>query len=207
MARCPLCSERSGKRYCPAKESQICAICCGSKREIEIDCPSFCVHLQAGRSYEAEKRVPDPQLAAEAEKYDNAFVHRFSPILDAISKSVAEERLNSPWLVDNDVIEVYQSLNSTVKTLSSGIYYESLPDGPVRLSLFRRLKALLDHLMQPVPDLASLNVSDAADVLRFLTLAAQVNSSMRPKSRRYLDWLSGLARASPSEQSSRLIIP
>ena len=134
-------------------------------------------------------------------------MYRFSPILDAISKSVAEERLNSPWLVDNDVIEVYQSLSSTVKTLSSGIYYESLPDGPVRLSLFRRLKALLDHLMQPVPDLASLNVSDAADVLRFLTLAAQVNSSMRPKSRRYLDWLSGLARASPSEQSSRLIIP
>ena len=121
MARCPLCSGRSGKRYCPAKESQICAICCGSKREIEIDCPSSCVHLQAGRSYEAEKRVPDTQLAAEVEKYDNEFVYRFSPILDAISKSVAEERLNSPWLVDNDVIEVYQSLSSTMKTLSGGI--------------------------------------------------------------------------------------
>ena len=207
MARCPLCSERSGKRYCPAKEFQICAICCGSKREIEIDCPSSCVHLQAGRLYEAEKRVPDPQLAAEVEKYDNAFVYRFSPILDAISKSVAEERLNSPWLVDNDVIEVYQSLNSTVKTLSSGIYYESLPDGPVRLSLFRRLKVLLDHMMQPVPDLPSLDVSEAVDVLNFLTLAAQVNSSMRPKSRRYLDWLSSMARASSPEQSSGLIIP
>ena len=207
MARCPLCSERSGKRYCPAKESQICAICCGSKREIEIDCPSSCVHLQAGRSYEAEKRVPDPQLAAEVEKYDDAFVYRFSPILDAISKSVAEERVNSPWLVDNDVIEVYQSLNTTVKTLSSGIYYESLPDGPVRLSLFRRLKSLLDHMMQPVADLPSLNAFEAVDVMNFLTLAAQMNSSMRPRSRRYLDWLSSMARASSPEQSSGLIIP
>jgi hypothetical protein len=207
MARCSLCSERPGKRYCPAKESQICAICCGSKREIDIDCPSFCVHLQAGRLYEAEKRVPDPQLAAEVGKYDNTFVHRFSLILDTISKSVAEERLNSPWLVDNDVIEVYKSLNSTMKTLSSGVYYESLPDGPVRISLFRRLKALLDQMMQPGADRPSLKVSEASEVLNFLTLAAQVNSSVRPKSRRYLDWLSHVAGVSSAEQSSGLIFP
>jgi hypothetical protein len=208
MASCPLCSERAGKRYCPAKESQICAICCGSKREIEIDCPASCVHLQASRSYEAEKRVPDPQLAAKVERYDDAFVYRFSPILDAVSRSVAEERLNSPWLVDNDVIEVYKSLNATMKTLSSGIYYESLPDGPVRLSLFRRLKSLIDQMMQPGADHSSLKVSEAVDVLDFLTFAAQMNSSVRPKSRRYLDWLSSMARVSASpEQSSGLILP
>ena len=210
MASCPLCSERAGKRYCPAKGSQICAVCCGTKREIEIDCPSSCGYLKAAHSYEAEKRVPDAELATKIHEYDNDFLHRFSPILDVISRLVVEERLNSPWLVDSDVIEVYKSLRATMKTLASGIYYETAPDGPVRLSLFRRLRAGLDELMQPArnTDRNALKVSEALDVLDFLTFAAQANSSVRPKSRRYLDWLTSMTGMSPSaERSSGLIIP
>src|SRR5262245_6213188 len=210
MARCPLCSDRPGKRYCPAKTDQICAVCCGSKREIEIDCPSSCPHLIAGRSYEAEKRIPDPELAQKVEKYSNDFVYRYAPILDAISRSVVEERLQSPWLVDNDVVEVYKSLSATMRTLSSGIYYETLPDGPVRISLFRRLKAQLDELMQPSADADKriLKVTEAVDVLDFLTVAVQANSSVRPKSATYLDWLAQMSGLSPAaEQTSGLILP
>jgi hypothetical protein len=210
MARCPLCSDRSGKRYCPAKADQICAVCCGTKREVEIDCPSSCPHLIAGRSYEAEKRIPDPELVQKVEKYSNDFVYRYAPILDEISRSVVEERFQSPWLVDNDVIDVYKSLSSTMKTLSSGIYYETLPEGPVRISLFRRIKAKLDELMQPSAsaDKRILKVTEAVDVLDFLTVAVQANSSVRPKSRRYLDWLAQMSGLSPAaEQTSGLILP
>ena len=77
-----------------------------------------------------------------------------------------------------------------MKTLSSGIYYESLPEGPARLSLFRRLKTVFDQLMQPDPTAVRnvLKASEAAEILDFLTLVAQDHSSIRPKSRRYLDW-------------------
>ena len=97
-----------------------------------------------------------------------------------------------------------------MKTLSSGIYYETLPDGPVRISLFRRLKAKLDELMQPSADADKriLKVTEAVDVLDFLTVAVQANSSVRPKSRRYLDWLAQMSGLSPaSEQTSGLILP
>lgn len=210
MATCPLCSERAGKRFCLAKDAQICAVCCGTKREVEIDCPSLCPYLKASRSYEAEKRVPDPELAAKVQKYDNTFVYRFTPVLDATSRAVAEERLSSPWLVDNDVIEVYKALAATMKTLSSGIYYESLPGGPAQLSLFRQLKAVLDDMMQPDPSAARriLKVSEAVDVLDFLTFAAQANSSVRPRSRRYLDLISEMSGTTPqTQQSGGLIIP
>ena len=209
MARCPLCSERAGKRYCPAKTEQICAVCCGTKREVEIDCPSSCPHLIAGRSYEAEKRIPDAELVQKVEKYSNDFVYRYAPILDAISRSVVEERLQSPWLVDNDVVEVYKGLSTTMKTLSSGIYYETLPDGPLRISLFRRVKAQLDELMQPSAnaDKRLLKVSEAVDVMDFLTFAAQANSGVRPKSRRYLDWLVQMSGLTAAEQPSGLILP
>src|SRR5436190_10421780 len=167
MAMCPLCSSRPAKRYCPAVAEQICPVCCGTKREIEIDCPASCTYLKASRSYEAEKQVPDPELAAKVRRFDDSFVYRYNDALNALSRSVAEERMTSPWLVDNDVIEVYKALSATMKTLSSGIYYESLPEGPVRLSLFRRVKTIADALMQPDPGVERpiLKVSEAIDVL------------------------------------------
>jgi hypothetical protein len=209
MSVCPVCSQRSGKRFCPAKTEKICAVCCGSKREIEIDCPSHCTYLRAGWNYEAEKREPDADLASKINQFDDNFIHHMSPVLDELSREVVAERLQSNWLVDNDLIEVYKALIATMKTLSSGIYYESVPTGMVRESLYRRLKAKLDEMMQPQDvDQESLKISEAVAALEFLALAAQMNSSKRPKSRRYLDWLSSMAGASvPQETSSGLILP
>ncbi len=136
MAACPLCSERPAKRYCPAKGERICAVCCGNKREIEIYCPGNCTYLLAARAYEDEKRVPNTDLASEADRFNNEFVYKFSPVLDAVSREVIAEHMQSQWLVDRDVIEVYKALAATMKTLSSGIHYESLPDGAVQQALF-----------------------------------------------------------------------
>lgn len=206
---CPLCSERTAKRYCPAKDGQICAVCCGTKREIEIDCPSSCPYLKASRSYEAEKPIIDAELMAKIRKYDDAFVERYQHVLAAITSSVAEERLTSKWLVDSDVIEVYKALASTMRTLSSGIYYEALPEGSVRISLFRRLKAAFDELMKP--DTGGihpvLKASEAVDVLDFVMFAAQANSSIRPRSRRYLDWICDTFGYPQPQQTSGLILP
>jgi hypothetical protein len=184
-------------------------VCCGTKREIEIDCPSTCNYLKASRSYEAEKPTIDPELVAKIRKYDNSFVQRFNFVLMTVNQAVLEERLSSSWLVDRDVIEVYKALAATMRTLSSGIYYESLPEGTVRLSLFRRLKNAFDELMKPDPAAAHsvLKASEAVDVLDFLVFAGQMNSSTRPRTRRYLDWIADTFGYPQAQQSSGLIIP
>ena len=210
MAICPLCSGRPGKRYCPAIAKQICAVCCGTKREIEIDCPSSCSYLKASRSYESEKPIPDPEVAAKVHNFGERFVEQYHPILDAVTASILEERMASAWLVDNDVIEVFKSLKATMRTLSSGIYYESLPETPVRLSLFRCLKSIFDERMKPDPGGArnALKVTEAMEVLDFLILVAQANSSVRPKTRRYLDWIGArFGDWYPAAQSSGIILP
>jgi len=211
MATCPLCSERAGKRYCPAKDSKICAVCCGTKREVEIDCPSSCPYLKASRSYESEKPIPDPELAAKMHTFSDRFVEEFHAVLDVLTVGILEERSNAPWLVDRDVMEVLKALKATLKTLSSGIYYESLPEAPTQHALFRRLKQIVDELMQPDPGGTHrvLKVSEAMDALDFLTIVLQANSSVRPKSRRYLDWISErFGGRMPSEPpSSGLILP
>lgn len=210
MGMCPLCADRAAKRFCPAKEDQICPVCCGTKREIEIDCPSDCVHLKAGRAYEAEKRVPDPELAAKLHKFNDAFLREYSGILDLLSRAVATEYLNSQWLLDNDVIEVFKALTATLKTLSSGIHFDYQPDGPVRQSLFRNVKVLLDELMHPqeAADRRAMKVAEAIEITEFLTFAAQIHSNARPKSRQYLHWLESMAtQARVAEQPAGLIIP
>ncbi len=209
MANCPLCSSRAGKRYCPAIAEQICAVCCGTKREIEIDCPSFCSYLKASRSYELDKPLPDPEVTAKVHQYDMRFFEQYHQVLDSLTNGIIEEHLSSRSLVDNDVLEVFNCLKTTMKTLSSGIYYESLPEGPARLSLFRRLKAVLDELMQPSPEVGRnmLKASEAIDVLDFLTVVALGHSSTRPKSRRYLDWLTEKFADRRQTQPSGIILP
>jgi hypothetical protein len=210
MATCPLCSERAAKRYCPAKDTKICPVCCGTKREIEIDCPSSCSYLKASRAYESEKPIPDPEVAAKAQQFGAELVAHHHVLLDILTVAIVEERMNSAWLVDNDVIEVLKALKTTLKTLSSGIYYEAVPEGPIRQALFRRLKEILDELMQvdPAAERPVLKVLEAMDVLDFLTFVAEANSSVRPKSRRYLDWISDkFASRMQAQQPSGLIIP
>jgi hypothetical protein len=136
-------------------------------------------------------------------------VKRYGAVLTLLGKAVADERLRAPWLVDQDVAEVYKALAATMKTLSSGIYYESLPEGPARIALFRALKSILDASMEPSETQERLlRVSEVLDVLDFLILAVATNSSGRPRSRQFLDWISSASGVSaPSQESSRLILP
>ena len=47
---CPLCRQRSARRQCPALGRAICAVCCGSKRQVEINCPPDCGYLVAAQA-------------------------------------------------------------------------------------------------------------------------------------------------------------
>jgi len=155
--------------------------------------------------------VPDPQLVAAVQHLDKDFIYRQSPILNAVCLSIHEEHMDSRWLVDTDVIEVLKSLAATMKTLSSGIYYDSLPESGIRASLYRRLKGLLDGFMHPEPHGGlhqPAKLSEAVDILNFLTMAATVNSNSRPRSRQYLDTLTEMAASEAGhQQRSSLIVP
>src|ERR1700751_3186391 len=114
MANSTLCSSRSAKRYCPAIAEQICAVCCGTKREVEIDCPSSCAYLKASRSYESEKAIRDPEVAARVRDSAAGFVERYPLILDSVIRAIIEEHIASKELVDNDAISVLEALKTTM---------------------------------------------------------------------------------------------
>src|SRR5262245_52129795 len=61
LVTCPLCGARRARRACPALGHEICAICCGTKRLTEIQCPSDCVYLAAAREHPAAVLVRQQQ--------------------------------------------------------------------------------------------------------------------------------------------------
>ncbi|HEX4997272.1 MAG TPA: hypothetical protein VFY29_03550 [Terriglobia bacterium] len=148
--------------------------------------------------------------APEGARYDQLFLARYAALIHALSYAAALERKNFPELVDADALETYKALQATMKTLESGIYYESLPEGAARMALFRRLKATLDEVMAPRPEPGyhALRASEAIEVLGFLIFSASLEAGPRPRSRRYLDWVSShIAPAQTGEEPSRIVLP
>jgi len=73
MSKCPRCSTRKAKRFCPALGESICSLCCGKLREKEIHCPPGCTFLSKHRSYQ-EKRImerrPETSLRSSPKEGD-----------------------------------------------------------------------------------------------------------------------------------------
>ena len=209
MPKCPLCSQRSAKRFCPAKAQKICSICCGTKREIEIDCPGDCVHLRTGRSFESARRRSGDELEIPPQS-NQQLLYRNATSINAAAQAILEERLRSPSMVDQDVEVALDALKTAMKTLSSGIYYETLPSsGAQAMALYRRLKAVLEQLMAPqgAVGVNAIRVSDIPEVLEFILSTVRSRSSGRPKSRQYLAWLASVVEEPVRDRPSQLILP
>ena len=46
IMNCAICETRRPRRYCPGVRGEICAICCGTAREVTVDCPLDCPYLR-----------------------------------------------------------------------------------------------------------------------------------------------------------------
>ena len=102
--KCPLCENRKAKRFCPAKAVEICPVCCGTKREVEIDCPSNCVYLHEGREYESKRMVRKGPWVARTERlWQDAFINQHYQVFLSLWAIILDERHRFPELVDSDV--------------------------------------------------------------------------------------------------------
>jgi hypothetical protein len=145
---CPLCRQRKAKRSCPALRQDICAICCGTKRLTEINCPPTCVYLETAQRHPAAvvKRQQEHDLALLMRALGHisetqlqlffliqTFITRFQP--ESLSR-----------VVDADVAEAAAALAASFETASRGVLYEAQAPSVVGESLRRELKAFLAQI-------------------------------------------------------------
>jgi hypothetical protein len=210
---CPICEKRKAVRFCPAKGEKICAVCCGTEREVSIDCPSDCSYLVAAHRYEDghQRSLPaDTPLLEEKIPQDTVYTHQ--QLMAALAFSIAKFCAVQPAAVDTDVLIAVQALAQTCKTLSSGIIYEKPPDAPLPRELYAALIALIAEIKKQQAESAnsgSFKDSDLFFLFVFLYRMGLLRTNGRPHSRRFIEFLRGQFPQSPElkREESRIIVP
>ena len=190
---CPICEKRKAKRFCPAKAASICSVCCGTEREVTIDCPPDCPYLVASRAYELERQEDDWSRVPFAEtKIAPAFVEEHEELFLSLSYALCTYARENRLVVDADVLAALTALAEAYRTLTSGIYYERPPDYTLQRGLYEALKkAIEDYKKAETRKTGLVSIRDTAirDALIFLTQIGTLRTNGRPKGRAYLYFL------------------
>jgi hypothetical protein len=212
IVTCPICNKRKAKRYCPAKSQRICAVCCGTEREVTIDCPSDCVYLIASRQHHPERRDLDSeQMPFPDHHVPSHVLDAREDLLARIAYTVCQFAQQNHSLVDTDVQVCLKALAQDYQTLTSGIIYENPPDDKLQRELYDSLKAAVAEYKQQganqvMVSRESVLDSDVREALIFLTQLAAVQSNGRPKGRAFIDSLRSHFKPGSFAQESRSLI-
>ena len=142
---CSLCGTRRARRGCPALGRQICPVCCGTKRLVEIRCPADCSWLVSSRTHPPatvhRQQQRDQALFMEALR---DFDERQSRLFVLVSMFLASYK--PPELqpvLDVDVVDAASALASTFETAARGVIYEHRPQSAPAERLATALKPVL----------------------------------------------------------------
>ena len=210
-ALCAICHKRKAKRHCPGLNQSICAVCCGTEREMTVDCPSDCTYLRESRRYEWEKLPPASAVPFPEVEISDSFLDEHGRFIGQLAYRLWRYVQQVPGTTDRDLEGAMEKTIRTYETLSTGIYYESLPEEAAQLGVYRTLKNFLSEYEKRLREqgrLAGIKESSVIRSLIFLLRVAALHSSKRPRSRGFIDFL---RQAEPEsavpDEEPRLIIP
>lgn len=209
---CPICEKRKGARFCPAKGETICAVCCGTGREVTIDCTPDCPHLLAAHRYEDEhpRNLPADTPLLDVNLPSDT-VHTHQQLMAALAFTIAKFCASEPSATDSDVLAGIQALAETYRTLRTGIYYEKPPDAHLPRELYAALTAFIAEVKQQQAERSgfALKDSDIFYLLIFLYRMGVLRTNGRPRSRRYIEFLRSQFPESQElkREESRIIVP
>jgi hypothetical protein len=211
---CPLCGTRRPRRACPALGQQICPVCCGTKRLVQIQCPSDCAYLASAREHPAavavRRQQRDVSLLLQHVRDLNQPQSELFLLMNTFLLRYEPPELQA--LVDDDVVEATAALAATYETAARGVIYEHRP---AALPADRLATALRPLIAEAAKRGGASFDRDAAVVLRRIEEAARAVRAADPSNRRaYLDLLDRVlakddrpAARRGAESRSRLIVP
>ena len=196
---CPLCRTRKARRTCPALRESICAVCCGTKRLTEIDCPRSCVHLTAARQHppavarrqmEQDAAILLPTVRHLSETQQQIFLVLQSVIAAYVPDGFVR-------LVDADAAEAAGSLAATLETAARGVIYEHAAAALPAQRLAKVIRLAIEELERRG---TTIRPEDAAAALRAIEAGArQAAAGGGATDTTYLDAARRMIRASGIE--------
>ena len=189
---CKICGTRRPKRFCPGVDGDICTVCCGTEREVTVNCPLDCPYLQEARRREPEREIDPRQMPNADIDVNEGFLSRNEPLLILLSASIARNALAEGNVYDADVREALTALIRTYRTLHSGLIYDSRPDNPLAARLYSGVQDTVDDIRRRLAEHAEappVRDDDVLGVLAFLERLELQHSNGRPIGRAFIDFL------------------
>lgn len=210
---CPSCGRRKARRACPALGRTICPVCCGTKRLVEIQCPSDCGYLAAAREHPAA--VVRRQREDDAARLLPTIQHlteRQYQLFFLFQTGIARHKPDGfTRLVDSDVAEAAAALAATLETAARGVIYEHTPQSRPAQSLATAMKTLLAQIQQQGGKVYD---REAAIVFRAIEQGARTVGTPHERGTAYLELMARLLQGTGTGDtrqdagpSSSLILP
>ena len=210
---CAICQTRRPRRFCPGVRGDICSLCCGTEREVSVDCPLDCEYLREAHKHE-KPQVIDPETLPNRDlACSEEFLHENEFLLVFLASTLGKASMRIPGLVDFDMREALDAAVRTYRTLQSGLVYESLPANPLAADVCRTLLEAVDIFRKQEYERLGMHKTRESTVLRLLVFLQHFELSYnngRRRGRAFIDSLMDYYQAEPEEAppaSSSLILP
>lgn len=217
---CSICETRKEKRFCPALHARICPQCCGREREVTLDCPLTCEHLQQARRHERPRELSDAERDALFPQVEvrEEFVYQREPLIVGLTYAISRAARADRSIVDRDAIAAVDALARSFQTLvGSGLHYEQHTTNLPQQAISQEMQRMLAEYRQTEEKhlgYSTLKDSEVLQALVFILRMAHARTNGRPRSRAFLEFLFAQfperepSVLSPGETSpSRLIVP
>jgi len=124
--KCVHCRKAKAKRYCPAKNDEICPKCCGEFRGIEINCPLDCEYFIEGQKNHQE-RIDKLRVQKEG---INTYVKRAelfnknTEIFALVERYIASSFRSNRRIDNRDLKRGLEQVCKSIDTEIKGVFYE-----------------------------------------------------------------------------------
>ena len=192
MRNCQICETRRPRRFCPGVRGEICSLCCGTEREVSVDCPLDCEYLQEARLHERPPDI-DPETVPNRDiQVSESFLRDHEELLAVSVRALFEAAADTACAVDFDVREALDALVRTHRTLESGLVYETRPSNLVAASIQQAFRQAIDEYRKQHRERVGIETVRDADVLGILVFLQRLeigHNNGRRKGRAFLDFL------------------
>jgi len=208
---CAICQTRRPRRFCPGVRGDICSLCCGTEREVTVNCPLDCEYLLEARKHDRPPSLEGIELPNKDIRITESELEEHEDLLAFTSSSLLRSALETPGAVDLDVREALAALTRTYRTLQSGVYYETRPANPLAGHIYVALQGALAEYRREEKERTGLTGTRDGDVLRILVFLQHFEldrNNGRARGRAFLDALRSLysyQQPQPAPASSLLL--
>lgn len=213
---CAICETRKEKRFCPAVHGKICPVCCGTEREVTLDCPSSCPYLQEARRHEKRRELTEEDRGSLFPRVEvkQSLVYEREPLVVGLTYAIVKSARQERSIHDRDAIAAVVALAKKYEMLAgSGLVYEPPTANVLQQHMSDEMEKMIDEyraMEQKHMGYATLRDSEVLQALVFIVRMGFGKTSGRPRSRAFLEFLSQRfpeKEGVTAPQGSSLIVP